>query len=373
MVTKIITLTLVTILSLGASAKANQGEAAGHKFTISELSEGLGIPWGIEFVNKNSVLVGSRNGNLHLVDLNSGNKKKMSGVPKVLSSGQGGLLDIARPSGSEWFYFTYSRRVDGNRGPGVTVLARAKLNDDLTAMADWNELLVTQSESSESRHYGSRIAFDNKGHLYFSIGDRGERDNGQDLSTHASTIVRLNLDGSVPNDNPFVDTNGALPEIWSYGHRNPQGLDFYPQTNQLWSIEHGPRGGDEINLIEKGKNYGWAEISYGREYFSNRQVGEGTHREGMEQPVKYYIPSIAPGSLVVYRGEAFPNWNGWLLSGALRMTHINMVEVSADNKEVQEVRILEDLNERIRDVEVGPEGWLYFTTDSGKLMVLKPA
>ena len=200
-----------------------------------------------------------------------------------------------------WLYFTYVKEIEGE---GATVLARAKLNKN--KFYSWQELLVTSSRSDTSHHFGSRIAFDNNGHVFFGIGDRGERPNAQDISNHAGSILRLNLDGSIPHDNPFVNTKNALPEIWSYGHRNPQGLTYDIKTNRLWEIEHGPRGGDEINLIIKGANYGWPVISYGKEYWGPLAVGEGTHRKGMEQPVKVYIPSIAPGSLLMYSGNAFP-------------------------------------------------------------------
>lgn len=182
---------------------------------------------------------------------------------------------------------------------------RGRLNDEQSGFSEWQELLVTKSTSGTSRHFGSRIAFDDRGHLFFGIGDRGERDYAQNLSNHAGAILRLNLDGSVPDDNPFVNNRNALPEIWSYGHRNPQGLYFDREHNRLWEIEHGPRGGDEINLILAGENYGWPVISYGKEYWAPIAVGEDTHREGMQQSVKVYDPSIAPGSLIVTPARPF--------------------------------------------------------------------
>ena len=185
--------------------------------------------------------------------------------------------------------------------------------------------------------------------------------------------MRLKIDGSVPDDNPFVNQTDALPEIWSYGHRNPQGLFYDRQKKRLWSIEHGPRGGDEINLINPGLNYGWPVISYGKEYYSFAQVGESTHKEGMEQPVKYYVPSIAPGSLIVYSGKAFPNWKGNLFSGALAKRHLNRVEIDPDGNAIAEERLLEKLRERIRAIVESPEGWIYLSTDMGKIFRLKPA
>ena len=208
--------------------------------------------------------------------------------------------------------------------------------------------------------------------FFFGVGDRGERPNGQDLTNHAGSIIRLNLDGSIPQDNPFVNSNAALPEIWSYGHRNPQGLAFDEISNKLWEIEHGPRGGDEINLIKSGANYGWPVISYGKEYWGPLSVGEGTHRKGMEQPIKYYVPSIAPGSLTIYSGNAFPMWKGNLFSGALILRHINRIVLNSKNKAIKEERLLEALDERIRAIAESPQGWLYFSTDSGKIYRLSP-
>ena len=230
---------------------------------------------------------------------------------------------------------------------------------------------VTGIAWGSDRHFGSRIAFDDT-HLYFSVGDRGNRPNGQNLETHAGSILRLNVDGSVPQDNPFVDVEGARIEIWSYGHRNPQGLVWDGVNQRLWSIEHGPRGGDELNLIERGGNYGWPIISYGKEYASFRAVGEGTHKEDMEQPKKFYIPSIAPGSLMQYSGDAFPEWKGDLFSGALKLRHINRIKLDQKGNAIAEERLMENLNERIRALLESPEGWIYFSTDSGSIYVIKP-
>ena len=217
-------------------------------------------------------------------------------------------------------------------------------------------------------HYGSRIAISDQ-HLYVSIGDRGVRENAQDLSNHAGKILRLNLDGSIPKDNPFVGTKGALDEIWSYGHRNPQGLAWDQQ--RLWAIEHGPRGGDEINLIKKGANYGWPVISYGKEYWGPFNVGEGTHKVGMEQPIKYYVPSIAPSDLVIYKGGMFKSWAGSLLTGALRGKHINKISVDQDLRVNTEKKLLTNLKQRIRSLLIDKQGRIYFSTDQGNIYVLR--
>ena len=351
-------------------------------YQITQVATGLGIPWGMSFQSENEILFTERKGRLGIVNIESGEVNYLSGLPEIIANGQGGFMDVAKPTNNEiadWTYFTYVKPIDA-AGNGETTLARAHISKD--GIFDWQDLLVTHSlfgvifdvtgiAWGSDRHFGSRIAFDDT-HLYFSVGDRGNRPNGQNLETHAGSILRLNVDGSVPQDNPFVDVEGARNEIWSYGHRNPQGLVWDGVYQRLWSIEHGPRGGDELNLIERGGNYGWPIISYGKEYASFRAVGEGTHKEGMEQPKKFYIPSIAPGSLMQYTGDAFPEWKGNLFAGALKLRHINRIELDQKGNAIAEERLMEDLNERIRALLESPEGWIYFSTDSGSIYVIKP-
>lgn len=234
------------------------------------------------------------------------------------------------------------------------------------------KLLETQSATGTGYHFGSRIAFDEKGHVYFGVGDRGERPTAQDLDNHAGSVMRLHRDGRIPEDNPFSNRDDVLSEIWSYGHRNPQGMAYDSVHNRLWLIEHGPRGGDEINLVLPGRNYGWPVISYGKEYWGPIAVGEGTHREGMEQPVKQYTPSIAPSSLLLYSGKAFPAWRGNLFAGALKLRHINRVTLSKEGNAIAEERLLTNLDERVRALAESPQGWIFFSTDSGKIYVVKP-
>lgn len=338
---------------------------AAPNFKLEERFSGFGVIWGMTFLDAQTLLLTERSGAAYLVDLGSGKKRSLAGLPSVYASGQGGLLDAvatANAPNENWIYVTYSKQTpDG----GITVLARAQLKDN--AFSNWQTLLETTSAFSGGHHFGSRIAFDNSGHVFFSIGDRGERESAQDLSNHAGSIVRLKLDGSVPKDNPFVGVKNALPEIWSYGHRNPQGLAFDVAKSRLWAIEHGPRGGDELNRVEKGKNYGWPVISYGKEYWGPVAVGEGTHKAGMEQPVKYFVPSIAPGSLLLYTGKMFPEWKGTLFAGALKLQHLNHLIVDDSGRMAKEERFLEDLNERIRALAQAPDGSLYFSTDSGKI------
>lgn len=346
-----------------------EAESEGMGYRVDELASGLGVVWGMAFLAPETLIVTEREGRIRQVDLSSGRTVEVDGLPDILVDGQGGLLDVATgPDYAEsgWLYFTYSKAV---QGLGVTVLGRARL--DGATMTDWQELLVTDSGSESGRHFGSRITFDQSGHLFFSVGDRGVRPNGQDLHNHAGTIIRLNLDGSVPDDNPFTGDAGR-GEIWSYGYRNPQGLFYDISANRLWSNEHGPRGGDEINLIEAGKNYGWPVVSQGKEYWGPQRVGEATSKPGMQDPVKVYIPSIAPGSLLVYSGTAFPAWRGNLFSGALKLEHLNRVVLDPELKPVQEERLLTDLEERIRAIIEGPDGWLYLSTDDGRILVIRP-
>ena len=345
-------------------------KSEGMSVSVEKIFSGLGVPWGMVFISPTQLLVTEREGNILLFDIEKNSKINLTIPVKIMVEGQGGLLDVAIPpnnNSTRWIYFTYVKNVDDE---GVVVLARGKL--DGAQFSSWQELLISESATSENYHFGSRITFDNKGHVYFGIGDRGERPNAQDLSNHAGTILRLNLDGSIPKDNPFVNAQSVLPEIWSYGHRNPQGLSYDFKNKRLWEIEHGPRGGDEINLIKPGKNYGWPVISYGKEYWGPVDVGESTHRKGMEQPVKVYIPSIAPGSLIIYSGNAFPKWKGNLFSGALKLRHINRVVFNVKGEAVKEERLLESLDDRIRALAQSPEGWLYFSTDSGKIYRIRP-
>ncbi len=340
-------------------------------FQVEKLADDLDIPWGMAFLNPDEIIFTEIRGTVRILDLRTKRISTIYTVPDVRDSGQGGLMDVALPPGykkGDWIYFTYSKR---QQGGAATALARAKRVG--SALNRWQDLLVTRSNSSGGRHFGSRISFDGKGHLFFSIGDRGHRPNGQDLKTHAGSILRLKMDGSVPENNPFIGNNRALPEIWSYGHRNPQGIAFDYKNRRLWAIEHGPRGGDEINLILPGKNYGWAVVSHGKEYWGPLQVGEGTEKAGMEPAKKVYTPSIAPASLLLYSGKVFPDWQGNLFSGALKLAHLNRIVLDQQGNPVKEERLLVDLDERIRALIQGPKGLIYISTDSGKILRIKPA
>ncbi len=323
------------------------------------------VVWGMVFIDDKKLLFTLKSGKIGIVNLNTKEIKYLKNTPDVLYSGQGGLLDVQKSPNylsDKTLYFTY---VKDMQGMGATTLASAKFQDD--DLKEYRELLVTKSLTETTRHFGSRITFDEKGHLYFSIGDRGVRPNAQDLTNHAGTIIRLNLDGSIPKDNPFIDRKDVLPEIYSYGHRNPQGLFYDKITNKLWSIEHGPRGGDEINLIQKGKELWLACYLFWERVLESFPVGESTHKEGMQQAIKYYIPSIAPSSLIVYRGNEFPTWNGNLLSGALKLRHLNRIVLDKNNQVLKEERLLKNLEERIRNIIQSSKGEIYISTDSGNI------
>jgi glucose/arabinose dehydrogenase len=325
---------LLPLASYAASPQVIKSEKV--SFALEQVIDGLGVPWGLAFISNTRLLITEREGRIKLLDTERKTLTPVQGAPAVWAEGQGGLLDVAVPpdfSPGDWIYFTFVRDKDDQ---GVTVLARAKLSGN--KLAQWQDLLETRSATDTGRHFGSRIVFDEQGHVYFGVGDRGVRPNGQDLGNHAGTVMRLHRDGRVPEDNPFVQRDDVLAEIWSYGHRNPQGMAYDHNHKRLWLIEHGPRGGDEINRVLPGRNYGWPVISYGKEYWGPVAVGEATHREGMEQPVKQYTPSIAPGSLLLYSGEAFPAWRGNLFSGALKLTHLNRVSLNADGQAIGEER-----------------------------------
>lgn len=364
-------LLLITLFLLMLTATAaDQKSRTTAGYSVDKVIAGLGVIWGLAFLSEHDLLVTERDGKVSLLDVRSARLKRLRGVPAVLADGQGGMLDVAvaddyKPG--SWIYFTFVR---DQAGKGVTVLARARLSVD--KLFDWQDLLVSRSATDTTYHFGSRIAFDESGHIFFTVGDRGVRSSAQELSNHNGTVIRLMRDGTIPADNPFGQQKGVLDSIWSYGHRNPQGISYDKKNKRLWVIEHGPRGGDEINLVLPGRNYGWPVISYGKEYWGPVAVGESTHKKGMEQPVKQYTPSIAPASLLLYSGKAFPQWAGHLFAGALKLRHLNHIVLDADAKVVAEERLLQDMNERIRALAESPQGWIYFSTDSGAIYRMTP-
>jgi glucose/arabinose dehydrogenase len=335
---------------------------ASTTYKIEKVADGFGIPWGMTFLNDSELLITQKSGEILLYNINTKKTYEISHEFEILHKGQGGLLDIQKGPNyikDKWVYITYVKDANG----GTTTLIRAKIINKRLSQVE--ELLETKSGTGTGYHFGSRITFDENGHVYFSIGDRGERPNGQDNTNHASTIIRLNLDGSVPKDNPFMYKNG-LDEIYSYGHRNPQGLFYDKNSKMVFSIEHGPRGGDEINIIKSGANYGWPIISYGKEYWNNNMVGESTYKKGMEQPIKQFTPSIAPSSLIVYSGKLFKEWKGNIFSGALKLRHLNRIVLNGTTV-IEEERMLKNLNERIRNVIESPSGEIFIATDNGNI------
>jgi glucose/arabinose dehydrogenase len=377
-----IILLLIAASLLACTAKKNlpsnslfTGSSAGQAFQIKIVAEGLGIPWGIDQLDNHTLFVTERHGVFSRIDIVSGEKTLITGLPPMYTHGRAGLLDIAFPPDyrfnnpeKNWVYFSYTK---SQQDQGVTVLARARLQQN--TLIDWQDLLISQSASNKNIHFGGRIAFDNSGHIFMTIGDRNERDQAQDLTNHIGTILRLNRDGSIPADNPFINAPAARAEIWSYGHRNPQGIAYDPKTDRLWANEHGPYGGDEINLIEAGNNYGWPIVSHGKEYsLDHAQIGEGIEKIGMAPAIKTYIPSIAPSSLLFYRGNAFPHWQGNLFSGALKLQHLNRISLDNSGSAIAEERLLRIRHERIRAISESPKGWLYLTTDNGSILQIKP-
>lgn len=354
---------LLLVLAFSAGVEAFESKQA----KAIKLTQDLGIPWGMSWLDEQTILITDRQGQLRRFNIRTGKKQSINGVPNVWSNGQGGLLDVAVKtpySDNDWVFFTYSKPV--NEG-AATSLARGKINGN--RLEQWQDLLVTQSASRKQVHFGGRIAIRDD-HIFFSVGERGHRPNAQDLTNHAGKILRVNLDGSVPEDNPFINRKDALPEIWSYGHRNPQGLCF-DSAGRLWESEHGPRGGDEINLIKPAENYGWPVVSFGKEYYAPIAVGEATEKPGMTSPLHVYAPSIAPGSLLCSRSQA-SLWHDTLLLGALALQHLNQVAIIDGKKLGAETRWLENENYRIRSLLEGPSGEIYFATDNGDLFKIDP-
>lgn len=345
-------------------------------FKVVEVAGGLKLPWSLAFLPDGRMLVSERGGTLRVVDRNGRLSDPLAGVPGVYAKGQGGLLDVVlSPSfaADKRIFFSYAEPV----GRGAhTAVASAELNLEEGAgggRLDGVRTLFAQNESpSGNNHWGSRLVFGRDGSLFVTLGDRySERDRAQALDSHLGKVVRINTDGGVPRDNPFVGKKGALPEIWSYGHRNVQGAALHPESGVLWTHEHGPQGGDEINIGRAGANYGWPVITYGREYVTGGRIGEGTQRDDVQPPVHYWVPSIAPSGMAFYTGDAFPAWQGNLFVGALRGQLVRLV--LDGERVVAEERLLESLGSRIRDVRQGPDGRLYLLDESnGRILRLDP-
>ncbi|MDP6922091.1 MAG: PQQ-dependent sugar dehydrogenase [Lutibacter sp.] len=328
---------------------------------------GIEIPWGMEFISPEELLVTEKSGELYYIK--KGVKKKVSGLPKVYVNGQGGLLDIALDPAFERNSHLYLTLSTGNSNHGGnTALYRAVLHE--YQLRELTLLYRAEPDTKKGQHWGSRIVFDRKGYLYFSIGDRGERDvNPQDVERDGGKIYRLYPDGSIPEDNPFQRTDGTSSAVYSYGHRNPQGLSLHPETGKIWSHEHGPRGGDEINIVEAGKNYGWPTITYGINYIGT-PITDKTRQPGMEQPLYYWLPSIAPSGMAFSSSEVYQGWKGNLFVGSLKFQYLERL-VIRENKVVKREKILENIG-RVRDVKEGPDGYLYVAAEGKGILKLLP-
>ncbi|HVG23428.1 MAG TPA: PQQ-dependent sugar dehydrogenase, partial [Thermoanaerobaculia bacterium] len=337
--------------------------------TVTTYAKGLEHPWALAFLPDGRLLVTERPGRLRIVDRNGRVSQPLGGVPRVFAQGQGGLLDVALDpdfAKNRILYLSFSEA--GDSGNAGTAVARATLGDN--ALRDVKVIYRQQPKVAGSGHFGSRIVFRRDGTMFITQGERMRyREQAQDLQSLLGKVVRINKDGTIPRDNPFVSRTDARPEIWSYGHRNVQAAALHPDTGDLWTIEHGARGGDEINRPQPGKNYGWPIITYGVDY-SGAKIGTGTAKAGMEQPLFYWDPVIAPSGAMFYTGNAFPSWKGSLFIGSLSPGALVRVTIR-DNRITGEERFLGDLNERIRDVAQGPDGAIYMVTDSPKGRVLR--
>lgn len=333
-------------------------------YTLETIITELDVPWGMDWLPNGDMLVTERSGDMWLYSNGNLAEEPIAGVPEVWDNSQGGLLDVnVHPDYEEngWIYITYSSP-EGSGDGANTALMRAKLNDDKTELVNREVLYKAEPNTDAGQHFGSRIIFDNDGHVFFGIGDRGNRDeNPQDITRDAGKIYRLNDDGSIPEDNPFVGEEGAKEAIFAYGIRNPQGMDLHPETGQLWEHEHGPRGGDEINIIEAGNNYGWPEISFGINY-NGTSFTDDTAKAGMEQPEWYWDPSIAPSGMTFVTSDKFPEWEGDILVGSLKFGYVMHVDVE-NGEVVGEEELFEDIG-RVRDVRQGPDGNIYVATET---------
>ena len=378
----LVTAALTAAILLAASfliATGTRGEnvsfaSSAGQLEVQTVASGLVNPWSLAFLPDGRMLVTERPGRMRVVTAEGQLSPPLKGVPEVWASNQGGLLDVIIDKSypqNKTIYFCFA---EGTGGGGRTAVARATLNDGNGRLDDVKIIFRQEGPLSSGGHYGCRIVHANDGNLFVTLGEHFKyRDEAQNLGNHLGKLIRIAPDGSVPADNPFIGRADAKPEIWSYGHRNEQGLAINPASGDLWEIEHGPRGGDEVNIIGKGKNYGWPVIGYGIDY-NGAKIHESTAKDGMEQPIKYWVPSIAPSGMTFYTAALFPKWTGSLFTGALagRM----LVRLSLNGNTVTgEERLLPNLNERIRDVRQGPDGALWLLTDNsaGRILRVSPA
>ncbi len=369
------TVLTVTFLIVTSTRGENTSFASSAgQLEVQTVASGLVNPWSLAFLPDGRMLVTERPGRMRIVTAEGQLSPPLKGVPEVFASGQGGLLDVVIDKAyaqNKTIYFCYAERASGG---GRTAVARARLNDGSGRLEDVKIIFRQEGPLSAGNHYGCRIVQANDGNLFVTLGEHFSfRDEAQNLGNHLGKIIRIAPDGTAPSDNPFVGRDGAKPEIWSYGHRNGQGLAINPVSGDLWEIEHGPRGGDEVNIIGRAKNYGWPVIGYGVDY-SGAKIHDSTAKDGMEQPVKYWVPSIAPSGMTFYTAKLFPKWAGSLFTGALSGKMLVRLSLSG-NTVTSEERLLQNLNERIRDVRQGPDGALWLLTDNsaGRILRVSPS
>jgi len=346
-------------------------ESEGHVLDVEVVSDSISVPFGIAFLPDGNMLVTDRpKASMILVNIDDGTQSDIDGLPPIFASADGGMLDvIVHPDfeNNHTIYYSYSIiRDDSNSTMAVD---RATL--DGVRIVDRERIFIALPYYKEPNHFGCRLLL-NDGYLFITMGERYYlRDSAQTLGNHLGKVLRVFEDGSIPPDNPFVNAKGALPEIWSYGHRNPQGLAINPMTGELWEHEHGPKGGDEINVVRSALNYGWPVICYGIDY-DDKPIGDGiTEKEGMEQPLYYYVPSIAPSGMEFYNSETIPQWKGNLFIGSMSLKHLNRLVIEG-NKVIKEERLLIEKKWRVRCVRQGPEGFLYLGIDKGGIVRIKP-
>ena len=365
---------ICTALALNpVPASAQTIKTQDHAIRVVKVVEGLEYPWGLAFLPDGRMLVTERPGRMRIVGKDGKlDPQPVAGLPSISATGQGGLLDVAlhpRFAENGLVYFSFTAR--GITGVGTEV-ARARLVGN--RLENVQVVFSQQPKGSTGRHFGSRLVFDREGYLYITLGDRGQQDRAQRPDDHAGSVIRLHDDGRVPKDNPFAGKSGWKPEKYTLGNRNMQGAALHPSTGLLWTHEHGPQGGDEVNVMRAGVNYGWPVITYGVEYVIGTRIGEGTSKAGMAQPIHYWVPSIAPSGMAFYAGDRFPAWRGDLFVGALRDQMLVRLKLDGE-KVVREERMLKNLLGRIRDVRSGPDGFIYLLTDdsNGALVRLEPA
>ncbi len=337
-------------------------------YSYERVVDNLNNPWGMDWLPDGSMLITEKSG--ELIHFKNGKKTTVTNVPEVYNSGQGGLLDIElHPdyANNGWIYFTYAS-TDGGGSGGNTKLSRAKLKQN--ALVEIEQLYKATPNTTRGQHFGSRIEFDDKGYVYFTIGERGNREvNPQDITRDGGKVYRLHDDGRIPDDNPFVNRSGAKKAIYTYGNRNPQGMDTHPETGEIWFHEHGPKGGDEINIVKKGANYGWPVISYGVNY-DGSQFTDETSRPGMEQPIYYWTPSIAPCGMTFVTGNKYPNWKGHLLVGSLKFGYVELLKLDGTKVTARE-KIAQGIG-RVRNVKQGPDGFVYVAVEGDGIYRIDP-